>query len=254
MRFNQHFGRHSTKIPVGSTWYHLHPSISRHCGQERSRRIPAVNFANQAALRSSEVAASLVPIMANRNTALYIHRHFLQMRVNGFTFTLQHISSNRMNWSDSWVLCFRNHNLMQLSAKISGFKGIEWSTALRFVMNITILQPNAYYMYRQLWSLYVPPVVVTIGTASCGHYIYRQLWSLYISPVIVTIYTASCGYYMYGQLWSLYVPPVVVTICTARFNFRKFHVSAHLVYLCVLCGSENKQRLFPYTALTDWFV
>jgi len=26
------------------------------------------------------------------------------------------------------------------------------------------------------------------------------------------------------------------------------------VYLCVLCGSENKQRLFPYTALTDWFV
>jgi hypothetical protein len=25
------------------------------------------------------------------------------------------------------------------------------------------------------------------------------------------------------------------------------------LYLCVLCGSENKQRLFPYTALTDWF-
>jgi len=26
------------------------------------------------------------------------------------------------------------------------------------------------------------------------------------------------------------------------------------VYLCVLFGSENKQRLFPYTALTDWFL
>jgi hypothetical protein len=26
------------------------------------------------------------------------------------------------------------------------------------------------------------------------------------------------------------------------------------VYLCVLCGSENKQRFFPYTALTDWFI
>ena len=25
------------------------------------------------------------------------------------------------------------------------------------------------------------------------------------------------------------------------------------MYLCVLCESENKQRLFPYTALTDWF-
>jgi hypothetical protein len=30
--------------------------------------------------------------------------------------------------------------------------------------------------------------------------------------------------------------------------------SAHTVYLCVLCGSEKKQRLFPYTTLTDWFV
>ena len=30
--------------------------------------------------------------------------------------------------------------------------------------------------------------------------------------------------------------------------------SVHTVNLCVLCGSENKQRLFPYTALTDWFV
>ena len=26
------------------------------------------------------------------------------------------------------------------------------------------------------------------------------------------------------------------------------------MYLCVLRGSQNKQRLFPYTALTDWFV
>ena len=24
------------------------------------------------------------------------------------------------------------------------------------------------------------------------------------------------------------------------------------MYLCVLCGSENKQRLFPYTALIGW--
>ena len=29
--------------------------------------------------------------------------------------------------------------------------------------------------------------------------------------------------------------------------------SAHTVYLCVLCGSENKQLLFPYTTLTECF-
>ena len=26
------------------------------------------------------------------------------------------------------------------------------------------------------------------------------------------------------------------------------------MYLCVLCGSENKQGLFPHTALTGWFL
>jgi hypothetical protein len=31
-------------------------------------------------------------------------------------------------------------------------------------------------------------------------------------------------------------------------------ITAHTVYLCVLCGSENKQQLFSYTALTDWFL
>jgi hypothetical protein len=25
------------------------------------------------------------------------------------------------------------------------------------------------------------------------------------------------------------------------------------LHLCVLYGSQNKQRLLPYTALTDWF-
>jgi len=29
--------------------------------------------------------------------------------------------------------------------------------------------------------------------------------------------------------------------------------SAHTLYLCVLCGSENKQRLFPYTTLTGFY-
>jgi hypothetical protein len=47
----------------------------------------------------------------------------------------------------------------------------------------------------------------------------------------------------------------VVTIYITSFNIKKKMLrSAHTVYLCVLCGFQNKQRLFPYTALTDWFV
>ena len=37
-----------------------------------------------------------------------------------------------------------------------------------------------------------------------------------------------------------------------RFNTQQFYVPPTL-YLRVLCGSKKKQRLFPYTALTDCF-
>jgi hypothetical protein len=46
---------------------------------------------------------------------------------------------------------------------------------------------------------------------------------------------------------------LVYNLCTTKFNTHKFYVLPTL-YLCVLCGSQNKQQLFPYTALTDWFV
>jgi len=39
-----------------------------------------------------------------------------------------------------------------------------------------------------------------------------------------------------------------------QFNIQQFHVLPHTLYLCVLYGSQNKQRLFLYTALTDWFL
>jgi len=35
---------------------------------------------------------------------------------------------------------------------------------------------------------------------------------------------------------------------------KKFPFCPTQLYLCVLCGSENKQRLFPHTTLTDWFL
>jgi hypothetical protein len=42
-------------------------------------------------------------------------------------------------------------------------------------------------------------------------------------------------------------------VCLLRGTFYILR-SAHTVYLCVLCGSQNKQRLFHCTALTDWLV
>ena len=49
-------------------------------------------------------------------------------------------------------------------------------------------------------------------------------------------------------------PGPVVIICIARFNVHKFYVLPTQLYLCVLCGSENKQLLFPYTALIGFIT
>jgi hypothetical protein len=35
---------------------------------------------------------------------------------------------------------------------------------------------------------------------------------------------------------------------------KKILLYAQTMYLCVLCGLQNKQRLFPYAALTGWFL
>ena len=61
---------------------------------------------------------------------------------------------------------------------------------------------------------------------------------------------------------DLHRETVVLSVRTLRsgghFLYRQFNIQQFYVlptqYLCVLCGSENKQRLFPYTALTDWFL
>ena len=109
------------------------------------------------------------------------------------------------------------------------------------------LQLSGHYMYLTVvtictaqWSLYVP---------HSGHY--KYLSGHYIHRTVVTTCTAQ---------WSLYVPHsghymylTVVTICTTSLTFTILR-SAHTLYLCVLCGSQNKQPLFPHTTLTDWFV
>ena len=58
------------------------------------------------------------------------------------------------------------------------------------------------------------------------------------------------------RAWLLFRLKGVVALCFVYSQVQRSKTprSALRVYLCVLCGSENKQRLFPYTALSDWFV
>ena len=55
--------------------------------------------------------------------------------------------------------------------------------------------------------------------------------------------------------WLVFITETECVYCAVRTGSLYIILrSAHTVYFCVLCGSPNKQRLFPYTALTDWFL
>jgi len=64
------------------------------------------------------------------------------------------------------------------------------------------------------WSLYVP---------HSGHYMYRTVVT--ICTTQWSLYVPHSGHYMYHQ-----------------FNIQQLYVLPTQLYLCVLCGSENKQR------------
>ena len=102
---------------------------------------------------------------------------------------------------------------------------------------INLLKPKTYFMYRQLQH---SEILCSAHTAfTCFAWISEQ-------TAIISLYSVNL---------SVFITETQCVYCAVRTGSLNIILrSAHTVYLCVLCGSENKQRLFPHTALTDWFV
>jgi len=56
-----------------------------------------------------------------------------------------------------------------------------------------------------------------------------------------------------GTTWSLDLSEPSGNYIYHQFNIQQLSVLPTM-HLYVLCGSQNKQRLFRYTTLTDWFA
>ena len=102
--------------------------------------------------------------------------------------------------------------------------------------------------YTVRLTLYSP--VVTIRTASltfnnstfCPHSVFMCFVWIWGQTAIISLYSIDwlVGFYNRDG------------VCWPHSSF--YFLSAHAVYLCVLYGSQNNQRLFPCSALTDWFL
>jgi hypothetical protein len=106
---------------------------------------------------------------------------------------------------------------------------------------------------RAIISLYSINWLVFITETECVYCAVRSTFcphSVFMCFVWICEQTAIIWLYSINWLVGFYNRDGV---CLLRSTFYILP-SAHTVCLCVLCGSDNKQRLFHCTALTDWFI
>ena len=131
---------------------------------------------------------------------------------------------------------FRTHFLMLRIAVVMGDVVMECAAG-----HDCMIKPSGHYMYHQ-FSIH--------NSTSCPtQCIYVFCMDLRTNSDLCHLQHKLIGFYNRDGVF------------TARYGLSKYNSglnknlrSAHTVYLCVLCGSENKQRLFPYTTLTDRFL
>ena len=100
------------------------------------------------------------------------------------------------------------------------------------------LQSSGHHMYHRIWTL--------SNSTFCPHSVFMGFVWIWEQTAIISLY---------GINWLVCITEAEGVYCAVRTGSLDIILrSDHTVYLCVLCGSENKQRLFPYTALTDWFL
>ena len=109
-----------------------------------------------------------------------------------------------------------------------------------------LLFPVLFHSSTAQWLLYVPPGLTFSSSAFCPHSVFMCFVWIWEQTAIISLYSIN---------WLVCITDTECVYCAVRTGSLYIILrSAHTVYLCVLCGSGNKQRLFPYTALTDWFV
>ena len=113
------------------------------------------------------------------------------------------------------------------------------------------------YCFVWIWaiiSLYSINWLVFITETECD---YCAIRSKFYCPPTECIYVfcvdlRTNSFYFTVQHWLVdFYNRDGVCLLRGTFYILRF---AHTVCLCVLCGSENKQRLFHCTALTGWFL
>ena len=103
---------------------------------------------------------------------------------------------------------------------------------------------TAFYNWDRLCLLRGTDWVFIYNSTFCPHTVFMCFVWIWEQTAIVSLYNIK---------WLVFITETECLLRGTDWIFIIIH-STHRVHLCVLCGSENKQRLFPYTALIGWFL
>jgi hypothetical protein len=147
---------------------------------------------------------------------------------------------------------------------------------------LILFSPTMWRCYRTLWTycltpLTASPLMLAGGSVLALFYVVGWLAETADSPRLANNSSGNWAFYACQGAWRGGDQVTLMLLCQGlvsdtscscavwgrkwhcghsvyrQFNIRQFSVLRTL-YLCVLCGSQNKQRLFPYAALTDWIL
>jgi hypothetical protein len=141
-----------------------------------------------------------------------------------------------LEWNSDWLIDWL------IDCVLPATKWSVWNVATRS----SIRTYRFWTANKTSASTDVRPLEPSLRNAALGRY---NLSSRHGSVHTVSVHTVSVHT---GSVRTASVH--TASVHTARFQHLAILRSARTVYLCVLCGSQNKQRLFLYTTLTDWFL
>ena len=127
------------------------------------------------------------------------------------------------------------HN--SINNTISGLNGSE----LQFI------KLNRHKLFKNQLLHYVPPGLTFSNSMFCPPGVFMCFVWIWEQTAIIFLYSID---------WLVCLTETECIYCVVWTGslYIMLHSAPPPVYLCVLCGSENKQQLFSYTALTDWFL
>ena len=125
------------------------------------------------------------------------------------------------------------------------------------------------FMYFNLtivcFSFFVCAAFCVLCSVFCVFVLFCVLFYIVVNFLFVYNFADHCHWVeTQFQLINMYIISYIIYIISYHISYHityiiSYHIpeilrSAFLVYSHVLCASQNKQRFFFYTALTNWFL